>query len=160
MTAKLPWEEAGATFDAERAKTLILNLRAEKEELKAKLKVKAEELAEALTAKDAAQLELETAKTAATELEQKLTQTTGELTAANLLRTKERILTEKGLPADMADFLTGEDDEALAAAADRLAALRPTGEGKPQDDNRPDPAQQSASATDERTEWASALFGN
>lgn len=156
---KMPWEREGETFDADRAKTLLLNLRAEKENYQAKLAAKTSEL-EALTSeRDELKSQLETAQATIKELEEQAQQAAGELSALTLLRTKEQVLTRKGLPTDLADLLTGEDEEVLEAAADRLAGLRGPNSGRPGTPMPPDPAQLGEPATDPREEYAEALFG-
>lgn len=156
---KMPWERESETFDAERAKTLLLNLRAEKENYQAKLADKTNEI-EALTSeRDELKTQLETAQATTKELEEQAQQAAGELSALNLLRTKEQILTRKGLPTDLADLLTGEDEEVLEVAADRLANLRGSNSGRPGTPMPPDPAQLGEPATDPREEYAEAIFG-
>ncbi|WP_237242540.1 capsid assembly scaffolding protein Gp46 family protein [Rothia nasimurium] len=156
---KMPWEREGETFDAERAKTLLLNLRAEKENYQAKLTAKTSEL-EALTSeRDELKTQLETAQATTKELEEQAQQAAGELSALNLLRTKEQILTRKGLPTDLADLLTGDDEEVLEVAADRLANLRGSNSGRHGTPMPPDPAQLGEPATDPREEYAEAIFG-
>lgn len=155
---KMPWEREGESFDAERAKTLILNLREEKESYQAKLSAKTGEL-EALTAeRDDLKTQLETAQATAKEMEEQAQAKAGELQALNLLRTKEQILTGKGLPVDFADLLTGDDDQALEAAAERLATLRGATDSVPAP-MPSDPAQVGEPATDPRQEYAEAIFG-
>lgn len=156
---KMPWEREGETFDAERAKTLLLNLRAEKENYQAKLAAKTSEL-EALTSeRDELKTQLETAQATTKELEEQAQQAAGELSALTLLRTKEQVLTRKGLPTDLADLLTGDDEEVLEAAVDRLANLRAPSSGRPGTPMPPDPAQVGEPATDPRQEYAEAIFG-
>lgn len=156
---KMPWERDGETFDAERAKTLVLNLRAEKENYQAKLAAKTSEFEAIATERDGLKTQLETALATSKELEERAQTAVGELEALNLLRTKEQILTSKGLPADFADLLSGDNAEALDAAAERLAALRGSSEPKPTP-MPVDPAQSGAPATDPRQEYAEALFGS
>ncbi|WP_237196866.1 capsid assembly scaffolding protein Gp46 family protein [Rothia nasimurium] len=155
----MPWEREGETFDAERAKTLLLNLRAEKENYQAKLAAKTSELESLTSERDELKTQLETAQATTKELEEQAQQAAGELSALNLLRTKEQVLTRKGLPTDLADLLTGEDEEVLEAAADRLANLRGPNSGRPGTPMPPDPAQAGEPATDPRQEYAEAIFG-
>lgn len=155
---KMPWEREGEIFDAERAKTLILNLREEKENYQAKLATKTSELETLTTERDELKTQLETAQSTAKELEEQAQQAAGELSALNLLRTKEQILTSKGLPVDFADLLTGDDEQALEAAAERLSTLRGATESAPAP-MPPDPAQAGEPATDPRQEYAEAIFG-
>lgn len=160
---KLPWEEEGATFDAERAKNLVLGLRDDKTKLQEKLETIQEQLAEALSSKESLEFALAEAKEEQAQLSEKYEQVTRELSEAELLRTKEKILADKGLPADLADLLIGEDEQALEATADRLVSLRPTPaaeSAEPEVDNRPDPAQNSRPAAEPRQEWANEIFGS
>lgn len=100
-----PWK--AEDFDPERAWTLVSNLRAERDELK----------------KANAQLRTETARLApfesrVGELENELEQVkqeTGRITAE---RVKERLLTERGLPLELLDNLTGDDEDKWRASAD------------------------------------------
>lgn len=156
---KIPWEREGETFDAERAKTLLLNLRAEKENYQAKLTAKTSELESLTTERDELKTQLETAQATAKELQEQVQQAAGELAALTLLRTKEQVLTRKGLPTDLADLLTGDDEEVLEAAADRLANLRTPNSVRPGTPMPPDPAQVGEPATDPRQEYAEAIFG-
>ncbi|WP_421083109.1 capsid assembly scaffolding protein Gp46 family protein [Rothia nasimurium] len=156
---KMPWEREGETFDAERAKTLLLNLRAEKENYQAKLAAKTSELEALTTERDELKTQLETAQATAKELEEQSQATAGELQALNLLRAKEQILTSKGLPVDFADLLTGDDEQALEAAAERLSTLRGATDSAPAP-MPADPAQTGTPASDPRQEYAEALFGH
>lgn len=156
---KMPWEREGETFDAERAKTLLLNLRAEKENYQAKLAAKTSELEALTTERDELKTQLETAQATAKELEEQSQATAGELQALTLLRTKEQILTSKGLPVDFADLLTGDDEQALEAAAERLSTLRGATDSAPVP-MPADPAQTGTPASDPRQEYAEALFGH
>lgn len=155
---KMPWEREGEIFDAERAKTLILNLREEKENYQAKLAAKTSELETLTSERDELKTQLETAQSTAKELEEQAQATAGELQALNLLRTKEQILTSKGLPVDFADLLTGDDEQALEVAAERLSTLRGAADSAPAP-MPPDPAQAGEPATDPRQEYAEAIFG-
>ena len=156
---KMPWEREGETFDAERAKTLLLNLRAEKEEYQAKLAAKTSENEALSSERDELKTQLETAQATVQELEVKAQSVADEFGALKLLRTKEKVLTSKGLPTDLADLLTGEDKEVLEAAADRLANLRGPDTGRIGTPMPPDPAQVGEPATDPREEYAEAIFG-
>lgn len=163
MTDRLPWEQEGVVFDAEKAKALILNLRAEKKTLQDQTRAAKDELQETKSAKAALENDLAEAKQQAVEAQRQYEKTTGELAAMKLLRNKEKILADKGLPADIADLLTGDDEEALVSAADRLASLRDGASDEPPgptEDNRPDPSQVGEPATDQRQEWANELFGS
>ncbi|QTX04548.1 hypothetical protein [Agromyces archimandritae] len=96
-----PW---GDDFDAARAWQTITALRDEVRALKAATATTREELAAATAARD----DLEAAHAA---------------TSADLWR--ERSLRRHPHLADVADLLTGADEAAVAAVADRLAALAP-----------------------------------
>jgi len=118
-----PW---GDDFDAEKAWTLVQNLRGDKEKLQ--------------TEKDGLTSELATERQARETAETKLTEADpeGKLTAAEA-RAKtaeaslwtERALRKHSIDEDLVDFLTGDTEEEILAKAERLAGRSKPADGKP-----------------------------
>ncbi|MCZ9884647.1 hypothetical protein [Arthrobacter sp. B2a2-09] len=133
--ASPPW---GDDFDAERAWTLVQNLRTEKEDLKgevATLKQKSQEL-------EAGESDgLKELRTRAEAAETRAAKAEHELTLAKVLR---------DFPAleGFEDLLTGDDEEAVRAKAERLAAIG--GGKKPEGD--PAPGQEEQKLGEEQEE--------
>jgi ATP-dependent Lon protease len=124
----------GSPFDAERAQALIDKLREENKAAKSAAKELAELKAADEKRKEAEMSELEKLQKKAAELETKLR-------ATELREMRNRIGTEHKLPAEIAELLQGETEEAMKAHAAKLAlalpkpsALTPTNPGnKPAD---------------------------
>lgn len=124
-----PW---GDDFDAEKAWTLVQNLRGDKEKLQ--------------TEKDGLTSELATERQARETAETKLTEADpeGKLTAAEA-RAKtaetslwtERALRKHSIDEDLVDFLTGDTEEEILAKAERLAGRSKPAEEKPSTDGDP-----------------------
>lgn len=104
-----PW---GDDFDAERAWKTIQNLRKEEKELKA---YKAEQERLAKEKADAEKTEIERLSDQLAEAKQAIAAREHEALIA-------RVAKEKGVPDDLIDLLTGDDEEALVAKAERLAS--------------------------------------
>lgn len=126
--AKAPkWD---GDFDPDRAAKLVANLRAEAEQARNELK----------QAKAVLDAQAEAEKTELQKLQEARERDAQELleTRSQLLRMK--VQREHNLPDELADFLTGDDEEAMKAKATRLAAFAKT----PADDmpHRPNPALQ------------------
>ena len=143
-----PWGD-DENFDADKAWTLIQNLRAERDQAKADrdaltrerdtLAARTSDLEAAAQSKDAA-----------------LAEKDRELLAANTLRAKENLLVDAGLPRDLASNVVGDDEEAWKNDVQRFAALR----GEVRQERTPDPAQAAAPQIDERTALANRIFGS
>ena len=80
-----------------------------------------------------------------------------ELEQVSTLRAKEALLVDAGLPRDLADLVSGSDEDALKTSVERLAALRGPGAAQ---DRRPDPAQAASVETDPRAALAEQIFGS
>jgi dsDNA-specific endonuclease/ATPase MutS2 len=113
-----PW---GDDFNAEKAWTLIQNLRADKTALSDKVETLTTDLA---TAQETAQA----AETAKTEAEQRLT---AEITAANDKAAAaardlhvERVRSKYEIDDDLLEFLTGDTEEEIEAKAKRLGSAK------------------------------------
>lgn len=116
-TSTPPW---GDDFDAARAWTLVVNLRAEvadEKEAHAATKAERDTLAEEKTAAETAAQEATTAREAAEEATR---------TASRDLWI-ERAVRKHGLDDDLVEFLTGDDEEAILAKAERLAGRNKPG---------------------------------
>lgn len=106
-----PW---GDDFDAERAWTLIQNLRGDVETVK--------------TERDEARQERDDAKAADPEAADKLTAAETRAKTAETSLWTERALRKHSIDEDLVDFLTGDTEEEILAKAERLA-----GRSKPAD---------------------------
>lgn len=142
-----PWGDE-ENFDADRAWTLIQNLRAEKEDLRVRFTADLEERDRRIAEK-----EQEISQTASSisdfqdkisSLEKDLeTRTTelgnarGDLGARDAMITKQRLLNEAGIPLDYVDNVTGDDEEAWTASVERLQSLAQTSGSQ----GAPDPVQ-------------------
>lgn len=146
---KAPWTEE--TFDAERAWNLVQNLREENSGFKAQLG----ELHESRAKVESLATELETYKAALAEKE-------AELTQVSATATKERLLTERGLPTNIVSALAGDTEEEWTQMADMLSALH----GAKSEGQRvaPDPVQSESKAQPSgdaaRLAIANKVFGN
>lgn len=108
----------GEKFDAARAQALIEKLRAENKTAKAAEKELSELKAKEQTRKDAELSDLEKERKARLELEVTLRET-------EMRERRTRIGGEFKLPAEIAERLIGEDDDAMKADAAKLAAALP-----------------------------------
>lgn len=110
-------------LDIERAKAAIAKRNQENKSLRSRLKE--------LEARDAKLAEIENAsKTELERLAEQLAAAQTDAQEARLQVARSRVVAEKGLPADLAEFLTGSTPEELEQQADKLAALIPSpGEG-------------------------------
>lgn len=108
----------GAPFDAARAQKLIDTLRAENKVAKAAEKELLELKADAQKRKDSELSDLEKANKRNLELAAKLTET-------EMRERRTRIGSEHKLPAEIAELLQGDDDEAMKAHAAKLVAALP-----------------------------------
>lgn len=126
-----PWGD-DADFDASRAWTLIQNLRAEVDGLKAKRPAKTEEPAadgDPAPAKD--DPDLSARLTAAEERAQ----------SAERELWRERALRKHKVPEDLADLIVGDSEEAVLAIAERLAkATGASGKDTPEAEAQTPPA--------------------
>lgn len=149
-----PWG-SDAEFDAEKAWTLIQNLRGDVDRLKAEKATLAQERDTALgelgqrdktieELKATVQLTDDTAKAREQELSQLTT-----------LRAKENLLIDAGLPRDLAPSVVGDDEEAWKSTVERFAALR----GEAAQERRPNPAQAATSPAPSADEAAKSFFG-
>lgn len=149
-----PWG-SDEEFDAEKAWTLIRNLREDVRQAKADKDAVVQE-------RDAVVRERDQAVTRVAEFEQAGSVAADEKKAVEdqlrderTLRAKEHLLVDAGLPRDLAQNLTG-DEEAWKNTVERFVALR----GEVTQDRRPDPAQAAAPQLDEREVLAKSIFGD
>lgn len=118
-----PW--TAEDFDAEKAWTLVTNLRAEVADLKAK-----SGNAETLTQENAtAKAQIATLEADLAAERQKVTELSAQVEGITSDRTKEKLLIERGLDSSLLEMLVGDDEAAWTAKADKLAELQ--GNSKP-----------------------------
>lgn len=113
-----PW---GDDFDKDRAWKTITTQRAEAKALRA-------ELAEFQAAKKAAE---DASKTEAEKLAERTTAAESDLAASRREVWALRAAVKHALPDDLADFLTGDTEEAVMKQAERLAGFTTKGDDKP-----------------------------
>jgi len=113
-----PW---GDNFDAERAWTLIENLRAEKATIKA-------ERDTFKTERDTAQRELQASTTGSEDADAKVKDAIERATKAEKELYVERALRKFPDIAEYAEFISGDDEESILAKAEKLASI-----GKPKE---------------------------
>ena len=122
-----PW---GDDFDAERAWTLVQNLRGD--------------LEKRTTERDEARQERDDAKAAgdSTEAAEKLTAAEARAKTAETSLWTERAIRKHSIDEDLVDFLTGDTEEEILAKAERLAGRsKPDGDkpaGDSKDGDKPD----------------------
>lgn len=158
MPRPMPWEIPGETFDAEKAKTLILALREDKEKLASKLE-EATNTQQSLTAErdDALALvkDLEATRGSLAAVET-------ELNALKTLRAKESILADNNIPLSMAAYIPDGTDEDMAKAVADFVSFRGA-EQTTQPTATPvipaDPAQSAETFEDDRIGIAQQIFG-
>lgn len=152
---KKPWEEG--EFDAEKAWTLIQNLKGDIKTLKA-------DKVNLTTERDTAQQESTQRQTRIDELEaaavvadDTLSAKDKDLSDLQTLRAKEALLIEAELPLSLAENIPGDDEEAWAAQIEKFTTSLKTRERQAR---TPDPAQAADPATDERLAMANQVFGS
>lgn len=155
MSDLMPWEKDGEEFNAEVAKTLILNLRSENKALKS-------EKAELVSGSEAKDAEIQQLNTTVEEQKATLALANEDIeskeSAYKDLQTqhlKESLLVDKGLPRDFASYIPSGDEDAMTSAVEKFASLRGA------DVNRVpfDPAQVAEPSVDPRLEAAQQIFG-
>lgn len=159
MPEPLPWERPSETFDAEKAKTLILALREDKDKLKTQL--------EETTSKNQALTgERDDALALVKDLEEtrsNLTATQSELAALQTLRAKEAILADNKIPLSMAAYIPDGTDEEMAKAVADFVDFRGETATEATTDAPVvplDPAQSAEPYEDDRMGMAQAVFGS
>lgn len=151
---KKPWEEG--EFDAEKAWTLIQNLKGDIKTLKA-------DKVNLTTERDTAQQESTQRQTRIDELEaaavvadDTLSAKDKDLSDLQTLRAKEALLIEAELPLSLAENIPGDDEEAWTAQIEKFTSSLKTRERQ---ERTPDPAQAAEPAVDERLALANQVFG-
>lgn len=151
---KKPWEEG--EFDAEKAWTLIQNLKGDIKTLKA-------DKVNLTTERDTAQQESTQRQTRIDELEaaavvadDTLSAKDKDLSDLQTLRAKEALLIEAELPLSLAENIPGDDEEAWATQIEKFTSSLKTRERQ---ERTPDPAQAAEPAVDERLALANQVFG-
>lgn len=153
--SKKPWEDG--EFDAEKAWTLIQNLKGDIKDLKADKSSLSSELAAAQKESEDRQTRIEELEAAAATADDTLSSKDKELTELQALRKKEALLHEAGLPLSLAENIPGDDEEAWTAQIEKFtSSLNSRG----RQERTPDPAQAADPAIDERLEMANQVFGS
>lgn len=134
-----PWG-SDDEFDAAKAWALIQGLREDKTSL-------SDKLAAATTARDALQSQVDEAanagKSDADKAKADADKVAADLAAARRELYIERALRKHEVPEELAEFLTGDDEESILAKAAKLAGL---GKGKTDDDADDEAAKAAAAA--------------
>lgn len=126
--APLPWEKEGEKFDLDKFAQLYRNLVSERDTLKAEKGQLTEKVSEAEKAKMS---DLERAQTEAREA-------AAERDALRVENVKLKVIGAKGVPANLAKFITGSNEQEISASADELlAAINGAGNGGQQDQRNP-----------------------
>lgn len=160
--SKPPWGDE-ENFDADRAWTLIQNLRAEKEELRtrhtAELEEKVQELDTLNKELATAREDLEAAQGGIETRDGEISTLKSDLGAREAVITKQRLLNEEKIPLEYVENVTGDDEEAWKASVKRLSSLA-TAFG---DQRSPDPVQAArnagSSSAPSKDEEARSFFG-
>ena len=116
-----------------------------------------ESIKEQLTSKDA---EVEALKAKITDFEgekkaaeESYQNTLKELSAVKLKALKAKVATDAGLPADLADRLTGEDEDALKADAEKLASFMGSKKVAPSFNNESAPSDPATEGYRTMAQW-------
>lgn len=149
-----PWEDG--EFDAEKAWTLIQNLRGDVKALKA-------DKEQLISERDTAQAESAQRQTKIDEMQatvqladDTIAEKDKDLNGLKTLRAKENLLIDEGLPRSLAENIPGDDEEAWAAQIEKFTSSFKTRERQ---ERTPDPAQAAEPAVDERLALANQVFG-
>ena len=149
-----PWGD-NENFDADKAWTLIQNLRAERDQAKA-------DRTAALTERDALARERDALNGRVAEFEadvqakaDALASKDREIADALTLRAKENLLIDAGLPRSLAPSVVGDDEAAWQNTVQQFAQLR----GDVRQERTPDPAQAANTTTPSEDAAAKAFFG-
>lgn len=148
-----PWEDG--EFDAEKAWTLIQNLRGDVDRLKADKAALAQERDETAKARDEATKTVEELQATVQLTDDAVKSKESELSELSTIRTKENLLIDAGLPRKYAPQVVGDDEEAWKNAVQSLAELR----GEAPQERRLDPAQAADPAEPSADAVAKQFFG-
>lgn len=159
---KPPWGDE-ENFDAERAWTLIQNLRSEKEDLRARhaaeLEEKVRELDTANKDLATAREDLEAAQKDVETRDSEISALKSDLGARESVITKQRLLNEEKIPLEYVENVTGDDEEAWKASVKRLSSLAASSGAQ----RSPDPVQAARNAggspAPSKDEEARSFFG-
>lgn len=142
--AEKPWGD-DENFDADRAWTLIQNLREENATLK-------EDKASIATSRDEITQKLEEAQAAAQLADDEAKAKATEVLSLTNDQSKLKLLAGANLPLDFVDTIKGETEDDWKASVERLNSLRNSGGVKP------DPAQSAPDAADTEDDLRSIFF--
>lgn len=148
-----PWEDG--EFDAEKAWTLIVNLRGDVDRLKADKQSITQERDDAAKARDESAKAVEELQATVQLTDDAVKAKEGEFSELTTLRTKENLLIDAGLPRKYAPQVVGDDEEAWTTSVQNLKELR----GETSQERRPDPAQAADPAEPSADAVAKQFFG-
>lgn len=151
---KKPW--ADGEFDAEKAWTLIQNLKGDIKTLKADKVTLTSERDAAITESAQRQARIDELEAAAVVADDTLSAKDKDLNDLKTLRAKEALLIEAELPLSLAENIPGDDEAAWAAQIEKFTSSFKT---RSRQERTPDPAQAAEPAVDERLELANQVFG-
>lgn len=149
-----PWGD-DTEFDAEKAWTLIQNLRGDNERLKSSAATVAEERDSALAEVKAHAGKVEELQATVQLTDDSVKAKEQEYASLNVLRSKENLLIDAGLPRKYAAQVIGDDEAAWNDSVNALAELRGAGS----QERRPDPAQVAEPAEPSDDAQAKQFFG-
>lgn len=148
-----PWEDG--EFDAEKAWTLIQNLRGDNDRLKADKTSLTQERDEAVQAKNESAQSVEELQATVQLTDDTVKQREKDYAELNTTRAKENLLIDAGLPRDLAANVTGDDEDAWKASVDRFTEIR----GEASQERRPNPAQAANPPEQSQDAAARSFFG-
>lgn len=154
-----PWEKNGEEFDAEKAWTLIQNLRSEKSELQSKLQTVADERDSAFGEREKVSTEVEQLKANLQLMEDDLSAKDKDISKIQTLRTKENALIERGLPRHLAQYIPDGDEEQITSAIEDFTSIRGHQVGEVLPPNPAQVADESTSADGDKEAAAKKFFG-
>jgi len=134
-----PWGD-DSEFDAEKAWTLIQNLRGDLDRAKADKQSVAQERDAAIAERDAGVKAVEELRATVQLTDDLVKEKEREFSELSTLRTKENLLIDAGLPRKYAPQVIGDDEAAWNDSVKSLVELR----GEAGQERRPDPAQVAA----------------
>ncbi|UEJ82648.1 hypothetical protein Bra3105_17745 [Brachybacterium halotolerans subsp. kimchii] len=149
-----PWGD-DSEFDAEKAWTLIQNLRGDVDRLKADKTALAQERDDAVKARDESTKTVEELQATVQLTDDAVKSKESELSELATIRAKENLLIDAGLPRKYAPQVVGDDEEAWKNAVQSLAELR----GETPQERRLDPAQAADPAEPSADAVAKQFFG-
>ncbi|PWH05200.1 hypothetical protein DEO23_14055 [Brachybacterium endophyticum] len=149
-----PWGD-DENFDAEKAWTLIQNLRGDVDRLKADKTSLTQERDDAVKDRDESAKKVEELQATVQLTDDTVKSKEQEYAELSTIRTKENLLIDAGLPRKYAPQVVGDDEEAWKSSVQSLAELR----GEAPQERRLDPAQAADPAEPSADAAAREFFG-